>query len=65
MYYPKILYVKKTIIINNRNRLEYLEMLINSLEKKRYFNIFIIDNNSPYPPLLEFYDNRCLYEVFL
>lgn len=65
IFYPKTLDIKKIpIIINNRNRLEYLEMLINSLEKKGYFNIFIIDNNSTYPPLLEFYDNRCSYKVF-
>lgn len=51
------------IIINNRNRLEYLVQLISALESRGYNNIYIIDNNSTYPPLLEFYDN-CKYEIF-
>lgn len=51
------------IIINNRNRLEYLVQLISALESRGYHNIYIIDNNSSYPPLLEFYDN-CKYEIF-
>jgi len=51
------------IIINNRNRLEYLIQLISALESRGYNNIYIIDNNSSYPPLLEFY-NSCKYEIF-
>ena len=43
------------IIINNRNRLSYLNSLIVSLEKRGYTNIYIIDNNSTYQPLLEYY----------
>lgn len=43
------------IIINNFNRLECLKKLINRLEKGGYKNIYIIDNNSSYPPLLEYY----------
>ncbi|WP_225000040.1 glycosyltransferase [Cesiribacter sp. SM1] len=43
------------IIINNRNHLTYLKRLICSLEKRGYRNIFIIDNASSYPPLLEYY----------
>lgn len=50
------------IYINNFNHLSYLKDLINSLEKRGYTNIHIIDNNSTYPPLLEFYKN-CPYDV--
>ncbi len=52
------------IIINNFNRLDSVKQLIGSLEKRGYFNIFIIDNKSTYPPLLEFYKN-CRYKVFM
>ncbi|WP_208745816.1 glycosyltransferase family 2 protein [Pedobacter kyonggii] len=51
------------IIINNRNRLEYMQLLINSLEERGYTNIYIIDNASTYPPLLEFY-KKCKYHIF-
>lgn len=44
------------IIINNRNRLTCVLQLIAALEKRGYFNIYIIDNDSSYPPLLEWYD---------
>jgi hypothetical protein len=43
------------IIINNRNRLTYLLQLITWLEKNGYTNIYIIDNASTYPPLLDYY----------
>lgn len=43
------------IIINNFNRLTFLKMLIEALEKRGYNNIFIIDNASTYPPLLNYY----------
>lgn len=51
------------IIINNFNQLTYLKKLIESLEKRGYKNIYIIDNASSYPPLLEYYD-ECKYTVF-
>jgi len=51
------------IIINNRNRLEFLLDLIQALETRGYHNIFIIDNDSSFPPLLDFYEN-CKYHVF-
>lgn len=44
------------IIINNYNRLTTLKILISDLEARGYYNIHIIDNNSAYPPLLEYYD---------
>lgn len=46
---------KIPIIINNRNRHTYLMQLINWLEKHGYSNIYIIDNNSTYEPLLNYY----------
>lgn len=51
------------IFIINFNRLECLKLLIKNLEKYGYKNIYIIDNASKYPPLLDFY-NECKYEVF-
>lgn len=52
------------IIINNRNRLTTLLLLIKSLEKRGYKNLFIIDNASTYKPLLEYY-KTCSYKIFL
>lgn len=43
------------IIINNFNRLSYLKQLIQDLKTRGYNNIYIIDNKSSYPPLLDFY----------
>lgn len=51
------------IIINNRNRVTYLSRLINSLENRGYRNINIIDNNSDYPPLLDYYKNT-KYKIY-
>lgn len=51
------------IVINNFNRLTFLQKLIGSLECRGYSNIYIIDNASTYPPLLDYYD-RCPYKVF-
>lgn len=44
------------IVINNRNRFTFLKQLVNYLMEKGYTNIYIIDNNSSYPQLLEYYD---------
>lgn len=51
------------IVINNRNRLSYLKRLISSLEKRGYNNIYILDNDSTFPPLLEYYDNECNHTI--
>jgi hypothetical protein len=51
------------IIINNFNRLETLKKLILSLETRGYLNIYIIDNLSTYPPLIEYY-KTCRYTIF-
>ena len=56
-------YKQIPIIINNFNRLDSMKKLIESLEKRGYTNIFIIDNLSTYPPLLEYY-KTCRYTVF-
>ena len=51
------------VIINNRNRITYLLQLIGWLEMHGFKNIHIIDNNSTYPPLLDFY-SKTSYKVF-
>lgn len=51
------------IIINNYNRLTTLKQLIESLEKRGYSNIHIIDNASTYEPLLKYYET-CPYNIF-
>jgi hypothetical protein len=56
-------YKKIPIIINNFNRLDSMKQLIESLEKRGYTNLYIIDNLSTYPPLLEYYET-CKYQVF-
>jgi hypothetical protein len=49
--------VKKIpVIINNRNRYTYLIKLIEWLEDAGMENIIILDNDSTYPKLLEYYD---------
>lgn len=42
------------IIIISFNQLFYLEKLINFLLNRKFENIIIIDNNSTYPPLLDY-----------
>ena len=56
-------YKNVPIIINNFNRLTSLKLLIHSLEIRGYYNIYIIDNQSTYPPLLNFY-KTCPYHIF-
>ena len=46
---------KVPVFINNYNRLTTLEKLIAALEERGYHNIHILDNQSTYPPLLEFH----------
>ncbi len=53
---------KIPIIINNRNRLEYLLQLIKFLEKSNCLNIIILDNDSTYEPLINYY-KTCPYRV--
>lgn len=51
------------VIINNRNRLGYLKKLIAWLERNEMINIFIIDNDSTYKPLLQYYQT-IPYKIF-
>lgn len=44
------------IIIISFNQFFYLKLLIDFLKKHNYNNIVIIDNNSTYKPLLEYFD---------
>lgn len=44
------------VVINNRNRLTYLKLLIDWLLNANA-RIIILDNSSSYPPLLEYYNN--------
>ncbi|MBK7668772.1 MAG: glycosyltransferase family 2 protein [Sphingobacteriaceae bacterium] len=53
------------IVINNCNRLTYLKQLIDWLEANNYKNIFILDNASTYPPLLEFYKSTKHKVIYL
>jgi len=50
------------IIINNFNRLASLKLLIEFLEGRGYKNITVIDNDSTYPPLLDYY-KQCSVKV--
>lgn len=53
------------IIINNYNHLDYLKRLIKSLTIRGYYNLYILDNNSTYPPLLEYYKETEAHVIFL
>ncbi len=57
IFVKKIEYTNIPIIINNRNRITFLKKLIDSLKSRGYNNIYILDNNSTYKPLLEYYKN--------
>lgn len=46
------------IIINNFNRLTTTKRLVEDLKALGYTDIYILDNNSTYPPLLEWYDTE-------
>lgn len=44
------------IFINCRDRVSCLSALVDWLEKAGYENIYLLDNDSSYPPLLEYYE---------
>jgi hypothetical protein len=50
------------VVINNFNRLTTTKKLADDLSNLGYTNIHILDNNSSYAPLLEWY-GRCSYKV--
>lgn len=48
------------IVINNRDRLTTTKKLVKDLNKLGYTNVIILDNDSSYPPLLQWYEeNPC------
>lgn len=47
------------IFINNRNHYTYLSNLIDWLKTNGFNNYYVIDNDSSYPPLLDYYQ-KCL-----
>lgn len=54
------------VVINNFNRVAVLEQLVDWLARAGMRRIFILDNDSTYPPLLEFYRRvRHVEVVFL
>lgn len=61
----KINYKEIPIIINNRNRMTFLTQIIESFRTRGYHNIIILDNNSTYPPLLDFYKTNSCKVIFL
>ena len=63
-YSDKINFFEVPIIINNRDRLTTIRNMINSLQNMGYKNLFIIDNESTYPPLLSYYKNDCPAKIF-
>jgi hypothetical protein len=53
------------IIINNRNRVTFLKQMLERIESFGYKNIYILDNDSTYPPLLEFYKTTNAKVIYL
>jgi hypothetical protein len=53
------------IIINNRNRFTFLKMMIDQLQSFGYQTIYVLDNDSTYPPLLEYYKTIPANVIFL
>ena len=53
------------IIINNRNRLTYLKEQVDWLTRAGYTNIYILDNDSNYQPLLDFYKTTSCKIIYL
>lgn len=49
-------------VINNRNRLHYLRQVVEAAERIGFKRIYIIDNDSTYVPLLEYYAT-CQHQV--
>jgi SAM-dependent methyltransferase len=48
------------IVINNFNRLSYLRRVVDALRARGYENIYVIDNDSTYEPLLQYYRDERL-----
>lgn len=53
------------IIINNRNRYTFLKLMVEQLYSFGYKHIYVLDNDSSYPPLLEYYKTIQAKVIFL
>lgn len=53
------------IVINSFNRVSMLRQMVSWLQGAGYTNIIILDNDSTYPPLLEFYKETSCRVVYL
>lgn len=53
------------VIINNYNRLSYTRNLVDWLITAGYKNVIVLDNNSTYPPLLDYYKTCPAKVIFL
>jgi hypothetical protein len=53
------------IVINNRDTLHHLSELVEKLKQFGYHKIIVLDNQSTYPPLLEYYQNASIRVVYL
>ena len=53
------------IIINNRNRYSFLKQMVDQLTGFGYKNIYVLDNDSTYPPLLEYYKTAPINVIYL
>lgn len=56
---------KVPIVINNYNHFTYLKNMVSWLVDAGYTNIYVLDNDSTYPPLLEYYKTCPAKIIFL
>lgn len=53
------------IIINNCNRFTYLKRMVSWLQRSGYTNLIVLDNQSTYEPLLQYYKSSGLNVIYL
>lgn len=53
------------IVLNNRNRFTYLKGMVEWLTSRGYKNIYILDNDSTYAPLLDYYKHVPAKVIYL
>lgn len=53
------------IVLNNRNWYTYIKELVDWLQNAGYKNIYILDNNSDYPDLLDYYKVTTAKVIYL
>jgi hypothetical protein len=54
---------KITVFLNNFNRLTYLKNMVEFLKQFTECDIIVIDNNSTYPALLDWYDKQTICKI--